>query len=132
MHLISGGLALELEFDAANTASAETGADWTVQDVSLLGTLREIDSALATSYAHHALKGNPLSLHYVPVGVVSHVFARFLDANWLYWKSRNGYEGPSKHYVCARQRQLLADDNDRNVEIPGKTVRGRAPHFPEA
>ena len=60
LHLISGGLVVELEFDVANTAFAESGADWIAQDVSLLGTLREIDSKLTNSYANHALNGNPL------------------------------------------------------------------------
>ena len=55
LHLICGGLVIEMEFDAANTAFAESGADWIVQDVSLMGTLHEIDSSLAKSYASHVL-----------------------------------------------------------------------------
>ena len=73
LHLISGGLVIEMEFDVANTAFAESGADWIVQDVALLGTLHEIDSSLANSYANHALKGNPLSLHYVSVVSTKHI-----------------------------------------------------------
>ena len=64
---------LEMEFDDASTAFGESDASWIVQDVSLLGNLHTIDSALANSYASHVLKGNPLHLHYVSVVTTRHI-----------------------------------------------------------
>ena len=73
LHLISGGLVLEMEFDDASTAFNEADASWIVQDVSLLGKLDTIDSALANSYASHVLKGNPLHLPYASVVTTRHI-----------------------------------------------------------
>ena len=58
---------MEFELDDKAAAFAEAGANWILQDLSLLGTLHEIDSALANSYASHVLKGNPLHVQYTSV-----------------------------------------------------------------
>ena len=66
LHLISGGLVVELELDDYGVAFAETGP-FIITDVSLLANLHEIDSSLANSYASHVLKGGPLHIHYSSV-----------------------------------------------------------------
>ena len=103
---------LEMEFDDASTAFGESDASWIVQDVSLLGNLHTIDSALANSYASHVLKGNPLHLHYVSVVTTRHIapgpsftinlvrgFTRLRQIFWTY-VSANGaksrdFKGPN-------------------------------------
>ena len=68
VHLISGGLVAEFELAEKTTAFAESSANcFFLQDVSLLGTIHTIDSALANTYAAHVLKGIPLHLHYTSV-----------------------------------------------------------------
>ena len=58
IHLISGGLVIELELDDYGVAFAETGP-YIITDVHLLANLHEIDSSLANSYASHVLRGVP-------------------------------------------------------------------------
>ena len=62
-----------MELGDASTAFNEAKANWVVQDVSLLGTLHTIDSALANNYASHVLKGNPLHLHFSSVVASRHL-----------------------------------------------------------
>ena len=64
---------MEFELDDKAAAFEEAGANWVLQDVSLLGTLHELDSALANSYASHVLNGNPLHLHYTSVVSSRHI-----------------------------------------------------------
>ena len=66
LHLISGGLVVEMELDDYGVAFVETGP-FIVTDVSLLANLHEIDSSLANSYASHVLRGGPLHIHYSSV-----------------------------------------------------------------
>ena len=100
LHLISGGLILESELDVKAAAFAEVGAIWVIQDASLLGTIHEIDSSLANSYASHVLKGNPLHLHYTSVVSSRHIvpgptftinlvrgFTRLRHIFWVYQAS---------------------------------------------
>ena len=73
MHLISGGLVLEFELDDPDTSFTESGVSFEITDVKLFGTIHNIDSALANSYASHVLKGNPLHLHYSSVVASRHL-----------------------------------------------------------
>ena len=58
---------LEFELDDESAAFEEAAANWVLQDISLLGTVHEIDSALASSYASHVLTGKQIHLHYTSV-----------------------------------------------------------------
>ena len=74
LHLISGGLVLELELEDVGVAFAETGP-YHITDVGLLANLHEIDSSLANSYASHVLRGNPLHIHYSSVVSSRHLLS---------------------------------------------------------
>ena len=76
LHLVAGGLILELELGDATQAFAEANADWQLEDVSLHATCHEVDSALANSYAAHVLKGSPLHLPYQSIVVTKHILTQ--------------------------------------------------------
>ena len=59
--------------DDAGTAFNGTGVSFEITDVKLFANLHTIDSALANSYASHALEGNPLHLHYSSVVASRHL-----------------------------------------------------------
>ena len=66
LHLISGGLVVELELEDVGVAFAEA-TPFIITDTHLMANLHEIDSSLANSYASHVLRGGPLHIHYSSV-----------------------------------------------------------------
>ena len=73
LHLIAGGLIMELELGDAADAFNEAAAAFQLEGVSLHATCHEVDSALANSYAQHVLKGSPLHLPYQSLVVTKHI-----------------------------------------------------------
>ena len=76
LHLIAGGLILELELGDSADAFDESAANWQLEGVSLHATCHEVDSALANSYAAHVLKGSPLHLPYQSIVVTKHILTQ--------------------------------------------------------
>jgi len=76
LHLVAGGLILELELGDANDAFAEANATWQLEAVSLHATCHEVDSALANSYAAHVLKGSALHLPFQSIVVTKHILTQ--------------------------------------------------------
>ena len=76
LHLVAGGLILELELGDAADAFADANASWQIEGVSLHATCHEVDSALANSYAAHVLKGSPLHLPYQSIVVTKHILTQ--------------------------------------------------------
>ena len=109
MHLISGGMVIELELDEKNAAFAEATANWILQDVSLLATIHTIDSSLANSYASHVLQGNPLHLHYTSVVSSRHIVPGasftinlvrgFTRLRQIFWTYHNSTSKESRDFI---------------------------------
>ena len=76
LHLVAGGLILELELGDSADAFNEANASWQLEGVSLHGTCHEVDPALANSYTQHVLKGSPLHLPYQSLVVTKHILTQ--------------------------------------------------------
>ena len=76
LHLIAGGLILEMELGDAADAFNEAGAAFQLEGVSLHATCHEVDNALANSYAQHVLKGSPPHLPYQSLVVTKHMLTQ--------------------------------------------------------
>ena len=64
LHIVYGGIVLEFELDDSTTCCQLATSDFELIDVKFLATLHTIGNALANNYVSHALRKNPLQLHY--------------------------------------------------------------------
>ena len=78
MSLVSGGLVIEMELSAdVDQAFDNTNTpNWELKDVSMLCSMRTIDSSLANSYAKHMLSGNSINFHTKSMVTTKHLITK--------------------------------------------------------